>query len=336
MKLTGFAASTLAGTGHGGLCAIQLRCSAGHAGIALGSAGAAAAAARLFTAVLRGQDPRPVSGLWERMSARGGSQPAARALLDLALWDLRARINDEPLWKTLGGMRPGANAHVAGAAPAGDATLARWIAAMTRSHGFRGACVTLGNDLARNRRRLHIVHEALTRVAPDPALMVRMPVAATPATTLRQLRQLERTHDLTWVEYAARATDFRGLRRVSDGVAAAACAGAKLHSLRQFRACLRARAADIIQLDISRLGITAALQVADAAFGHELPVVLCAVPGNVHAHVAAVVPSLMSVEITNPARNHGPITTDIHLEHGRAVGGDTPGNGITIAGRRRG
>ena len=31
-----------------------------------------------------------------------GQATAAIAALDVALWDLKARINDEPLWKTLG------------------------------------------------------------------------------------------------------------------------------------------------------------------------------------------------------------------------------------------
>ena len=39
------------------------------------------------------------------------------AALDVALWDLKAKANDEPLWKTLGGARPRANSHAGAVGP---------------------------------------------------------------------------------------------------------------------------------------------------------------------------------------------------------------------------
>ena len=58
--------------------------------------------------LLVGKDPRGVLGHWNEMVDyvfKGGNRGHATdaiSALDIALWDLKARINDEPLWKTLG------------------------------------------------------------------------------------------------------------------------------------------------------------------------------------------------------------------------------------------
>ena len=54
--------------------------------------------------VIEGQDPRSVVWLWKKMDDfvfKGGNQgeaAAAISAIDVALWDLKAKINQEPLW----------------------------------------------------------------------------------------------------------------------------------------------------------------------------------------------------------------------------------------------
>ena len=62
---------------------------------------------RVFPAI-DGQDPRAVSTLYDRMLARvfkaghAGSTFGGIGTLDSALWDLKAKIAGEPLWRLLG------------------------------------------------------------------------------------------------------------------------------------------------------------------------------------------------------------------------------------------
>ena len=69
---------------------------------------------------LLGQDPRGVIGLWGRLCDRAfkrGVRGATRILisaLDVALWDLKAKAHDEPLWRTLGGAEPRVRAYASG------------------------------------------------------------------------------------------------------------------------------------------------------------------------------------------------------------------------------
>ena len=59
--------------------------------------------------MLLGQDPRDVEGLWEKMytgsamTGRRGLGICAIGALDMALWDLRGKIEGKPCWQLLGG-----------------------------------------------------------------------------------------------------------------------------------------------------------------------------------------------------------------------------------------
>ena len=61
---------------------------------------------------LIGQDADRIEHLWQRIwwgqhyGGRGGPAVLAQSALDMALWDLKARRLDEPLWRLLGGFDP--------------------------------------------------------------------------------------------------------------------------------------------------------------------------------------------------------------------------------------
>jgi L-alanine-DL-glutamate epimerase-like enolase superfamily enzyme len=96
---------------------VELDTDEGLVGIAIATAELSSLLRQLVDEVLLGEDPRAVTGLWERMRnarSKGGDRGlvgAAIAILDVALWDLKAKANSEPLWKALGGSRPRINAH---------------------------------------------------------------------------------------------------------------------------------------------------------------------------------------------------------------------------------
>ncbi len=115
---------------------------------------------------------------------------------------------------------------------------------------------------------------------------------------------------------------------MSDAIGGAVCAGAGLATIGDFLPHFERRSADVVALDIGAVGITAALQIADAAYGLELPVTLAAAPGNIHVHLAGVMPYFMSVEIVDPRPATGLFTSDVRIADGWAVAGDAPGNGL--------
>ena len=90
------------------------------------------------------------------------------------------------------------------------------------------------------------------------------------------------------------------MKQVSNAISGAVCVGGEL-GVSEFLPHFQHRSADVIEIDIGTVGITGALQIADAAFGYELPVTLTATAGNIHAHLAGVMPNFMSLEVLDPA-----------------------------------
>ena len=81
----------------------------GEAGITWRERAAAEAVNHLASFVV-GQDPMRTEHLWQTMF-RGGFFPAGRLIcsalsaIDIALWDIKGKALDQPLWKLLGGHR---------------------------------------------------------------------------------------------------------------------------------------------------------------------------------------------------------------------------------------
>ena len=318
-------------------CMVELHTDAGVTGIGIGSYCDHAAIEQLTANVLLGQDPRAVTGLWQRMraavdkDAHGGRGNKAAAILDVALWDLKAKFNREPLWQTLGGARPRANTH-AGAPTlrADDGELVEWYGMMAGKHGVRGAILKVGLEPGADLLRLALMRDALLRATADPVLMIEAGEYWTPEQAVRNVREMEQQFDLTAVQVTTGRGDLPGLKQISTGVSAAVGAGRGMGNLVDFLPYFQHHALDIIEIDIGAMGITGALQLADAAYGYELPVLLTATPGNIHVHLAGAMPYFMSMEVMHPQPGDGVFTTDVGVEDGWSVAGDTPGNGLAI------
>jgi len=291
----------------------------------------------LVNELLIGEDPRAVTGLWHKLTTRliasRASPPvhAVAALLDIALWDLKSKANLEPLWKTLGGARPRVPVHASSCVISdSQESLCDYYTGLAREYGFRAAKLQVGIDLPADLRRLALMQQALRVDENEPALIIDAAERWSAKDAIRSVREIERQFDLAWVEGATRADDFLGLKRVSNAIRSAICGGKGLDGLSQFLPHLHQRALDIVQLDTARLGITGAMQLADAAFGLELPVVLCRSPGNLNVALAGALPNVASLEVCNPASAIGALTSDVRIQDGWAVAGDRHGHGVSV------
>lgn len=317
-------------------CLVQVNAGPQLAGVAIAPSDLRAPINALLDDLLIGEDARATAMHWQRMmNASATCEHAAlrsqsAAILDIALWDLKAKANSEPLWKALGGCRPRANAHLASCHPAlSDDDRSRWYATHCQEFGFRAAKVDVAASSAETLHRLATVRRTLQQCTAAPALMLAAGGDWSAKEAIRHVRAIERQFDLTWVEAPTSATDFLGLRRVSAAVRAAICAGADLDPLHGYLPHFHHRSFDIVQIDTARCGITGALQLADAAFGFELPVVLAASPGNFAAHLAGALPYLMSMEVSCPQPT-SIIGTDVRIVDGCAIAGDRPGHGLRL------
>jgi L-alanine-DL-glutamate epimerase-like enolase superfamily enzyme len=312
--------------------AVFLDTDEGVTGVTTAGPGARAAIHALATDLLVGQDPRGVRGLWKRMVDavfKGGNRgqiTGAISALDIALWDLKAKANHEPLWRTLGASVPKVKAYASGIdMNLTDAEITQFYGGLA-AQGVHAGKLKVGVDFEADERRLDLMQQALATSGKRPLLMIDSNEYWSPKQAIRRICQLEERFDLTWVEEPARRWDYRGLRQVSRGVKAAVATGENLHEIGDFMALIDNEAVDVVQVGSSTSGITGAMQVADMAYGFELPVALMNCPGHFMAHLAAALPNHMMMEVVQAGREVC-FSVDMRIEDGYIVLGDSPGLG---------
>ncbi len=288
---------------------------------------------RVFPAV-ENEDPRAVTALYDRMLARvfksghGGVTFGTIAAIDMALWDLKAKLAEQPLWRLLGGRDrfvPGyASALCFGLSD--DEFVAQYRLWVER--GFTSAKIKGGRDIERDIRRLHLVRDVLAANTPRPGLMLDVNESWSLKQAIRHITEIERELDLTWIEEPLRRWDVEGHARISQAVKAAVATGENLTGLEQYAPLLAAGAVDVVQTG-SVWGITHFTRVAAAAHAHHLPVSPVAYHANPVAHAAAVVPNMLSIELQTFDPPTG-LRVDQEIADGGLVLGDSPGLGIEV------
>ena len=320
-----------------GSCLVELITDEGLVGISIGGGNSITQIRSLFEGIIIGSDPKAVYSIWKKMVDRffkGGHDGIANdaiSALDVAMWDLRSKVNEEPLWKTLGGSKKPINAYASDIAlPLNDEKLGKWYKKMAKNYGFKSAKLKVGLDQDSDLRRLEIMRNALSINNDDPILYIDSNEYWSPKQTIRKVSEMEERFTLGWIEEPARRWDFLGLKKVSDALKTPVCAGENLDTLGDFLPYFHHRSADVIQVSHGMTGITGALQIADVAYGLELPITLGGSAGILHAHIASAIPNCITIEIPHPEPETKVYKWDVKIENGLAVLGDKPGHGITI------
>ncbi len=154
-------------------------------------------------------------------------------------------------------------------------------------------------------QRLAVVRDALGQ-GPDgsrPSLMIDANEFWSPKQAIRHITAIERDFDLVWAEEPVRRDDHRGLARVSQAVRTAVATGENLTAPQQFAPLVLHGAADVLQMAVGNVGVTGALRIAETADTFGLPFALVNCPGRYAAHVAAVMPNHLMMEVLDVGRD---------------------------------
>jgi L-alanine-DL-glutamate epimerase-like enolase superfamily enzyme len=289
----------------------------------------------LVQTLLLGQDPRGVRGLWKKMVDfvfKGGNRglvSEAISAIDVALWDLKAKANNEPLWRTLGASTRKVRAYASGIdTPLSDEELGDFYESMAHK-GISAGKLKVGLDRETDLRRIGIMQQALAKSGRAPVLLIDSNEYWSPKQAIRHIRHFEEHHDITWAEEPARRWDYRGLRQVSQSIRAAVATGENLDDISDYMPLVSHQAADVVQIGAGTSGITGAMQVAHLAYAFERPVSMMNCPGNYMAHLAAALPNHMMMEVVAAGRDTG-IKVDNRIEGGWIILGDSPGLGLSF------
>ena len=286
----------------------------GYEGISIGASGPAGID-RVFPAV-EGEDPRSVTALYDRMlayvfkSGHAGTVFGTVGAIDHALWDLKAKMAGEPLWRLLGGR----SRHVPGYASGLEFGLpddeVHALYERFADAGFSSAKIKGGRNVHDDVRRLRLVRDVLARNSAEPAMMFDANEVWHRSQAVRHVRRIEAEIDLSWVEEPVRRWDAHGLADVRRNIAAGVASGENLTGLEQYRPLLDADALDVVQFN-SGWGITHALRVAAAAQLHDLPVSPVGFTAVV-AHATTAMPNHLTTEVQDLGQPIG-VQLDQHV-----------------------
>jgi L-alanine-DL-glutamate epimerase-like enolase superfamily enzyme len=298
----------------------------------LGYSYAGAAAAQLIEHVLAGMlvgdDALAIPRLWDAMvgAVRNigwrGTCATAISAVDIALWDLKAKVLGRPLVQVLGAARSAVPVYGSGGFTSySRERLAEQLARWVEADGCRWVKMKVGMDPPRNTERVETARAAIGSAG--------LFVDANGAYARKEaLAFAERVAGLgvSWFEEPVSSDDLDGLRLMRDR--APACmeiaAGEYGYEPFYFRRMLEAGAVDVLQADATRCGgITGFLRAAAIADAFAIPLSAHTAPA-VHLHVCCAAPRVRHVEWFHdhvriehmlfdgaPAPEHGSIAPDL-------------------------
>lgn len=312
-----------------------------------------AAVDSFFAPLLLDRDFHESESLWHLMFARSldygqkGVMLAAISAIDIALWDLRAREANLPLYRYLGGAeRLSIPCYATGFYFLSEDidTVARDFSAEAeryRSQGFRAMKLKVGLGVENDLRLIEAVRDAAGN---SLRLMVDANHAYDPARAIALGRRAER-FDLAWFEEPVSPLDPSACATVRKALRIPIAAGECEYTRFGFEALFRAGAVDYAQPDLCACGgITEALKIAMLASLHSVHVTPHAwgtavgQAAALHFYAARVGnPATLVAEekwiecdqSENPLRN-GIVRNPLVLRKGEWLLPDAPGLGIEV------
>jgi L-alanine-DL-glutamate epimerase-like enolase superfamily enzyme len=287
-------------------------------------------------AMLRGEDPRAVGRIWtflEKQLRRNGTGLVQLALsaIDTALWDLIGKASGQPLHHLLGWERDRVPVYGSGIDLFLDQEgLLEHVDGLL-ALGFDWIKIKVGrDDPAEDAERVRAVRAL---IGPERRLCVDANQAWTLPEARRHADRLAGAGaDLVWLEEPLHPEDVEGHTDLRRSTALPIAVGESIYSEAQFLRYLGARAADVLQPDVCRVGgFSGFVRIAHLAAAHHLPVAphylaeltvgaLCACPG------ALVLEWVHGGNLSEL----GAIRAPLRIEAGYAYPFERPGHGLEL------
>ncbi|MBV9232100.1 MAG: mandelate racemase [Chloroflexi bacterium] len=254
----------------------------------------------MLSDIVRGRDAMNVAGCWSAMIeairnlGRPGIASMAIAAVDVALWDLKARLLDVALVTLLGAVRESAPIYGSGGFTSYSREqlqrqLGDWVA-----NGIPRVKMKIGRHPADDIARVRDAREA---IGFDTELFVDANGAYSRKQALAQA-QIFAESGVTWFEEPVSSDDLEGLHLIRNRAPAGMdiAAGEYGYDLWYFRRMLEANAVDVLQADATRCaGITGFMRVGALCEARSLQLSSHCGPA-LHVHACCAVPNFRHME----------------------------------------
>jgi L-rhamnonate dehydratase len=310
--------------------------------------------------MLLGADPREVEALWERMyvgsamTGRRGLGICAIGALDMALWDLRGKVEGKPAWQLMGGAAQPAVTPYASLLPEGDSLDAYTTSLVQRALeakrlGFRamklevfikGPYAHHGLQVDDDRAIADVVRSCREAIGPEPTVMVDVAYCWPDWKAALRAIELFADEDIFFVETPLPSDDIDGYAKLAAACHVRIAAGEWLNTRFEFRAYMERDALDVVQPDVGRVGgLTEARRVAIQARDRGLLVVphcwKSAVGIAASLQLAVVTPNCPFIEflpkqLADSRLRRDLTQSDFELADGRLPLPQAPGLGVSL------
>lgn len=254
----------------------------------------------LLSEVVKGRDAMSPAAIWNAMVqrirnlGRPGIASMALSAVDIALWDLKARLLNVPLLTLFGAVRNSVPVYGSGGFTSySDEQLQRqfedWI-----KQGITRVKMKVGRNAKADIGR---VRQARIAIGSEAELFVDANGAYSRKQALEQAKQFAEMN-VTWFEEPVSSDDLVGLRLLRERAPAGMeiAAGEYGYDPDYFRSMLAAGAVDVLQADATRCGgVTGFLKAAALCEAHHLPLSAHTAP-LVHTHLGCAVTPLRHLE----------------------------------------
>ncbi|HSC57078.1 MAG TPA: enolase C-terminal domain-like protein [Nitrospira sp.] len=254
----------------------------------------------LLVEVVKGHDALAVADCWKAMVdavrnvGRSGVASMGISAVDVALWDLKAKLLNLPLVRLLGMVRErvmiyGSGGFTSYTTEQLQHQLGGWAEA-----GLTAVKMKIGRHPAEDITR---VRDARAAIGPDVGLFVDANGAYDRKQALRLAELFAESH-VTWFEEPVSSDDLEGLRLLRDRAPAEIdiTAGEYGYDSFYFRRMLAAGAVDVLQADATRCaGITGFMKVAALCEAQPLPLSAHCAP-SLHVHPCCALTPVRHIE----------------------------------------
>src|SRR3954467_10074178 len=263
---------------HSGLGLIKIHTDEGTMGVGVGSTGEIAKATiEHLKPELIGEDPLDIERIWHKMwipklVGRRGMTTRAISGVDIALWDLKAKVCGLPLYKLLGGFRNRMPTYIAGGYYEEGKGLKELQQEMEDNVKLGARAVKMkvgGVPMREDVARVKAVREA---IGPDVKLLVDANCAYRSYEAIQFAKRIEE-FDIFWFEEPVAPDDYEGHRKLAEKTTIPIATGENEYTRYGFRDLIEHNAASILNADAKVLGgVTEWMKVAALAQAHDLDI----------------------------------------------------------------
>ncbi len=230
-----------------------------------------------------------------RNLGRPGICSMAISAVDVALWDLHARLLDAPLCTVLGAAHDCVPVYGSGGfTPYSHDRLQEQLSGWAQQ-GIPRVKMKVGAEAAEDPERVRLAREA---IGPSTELMVDANGAYTRKQALALAYAFREQSTVSWFEEPVTSDDLDGLRLLRDRGPAGMtiAAGEYGYDAIYFQRMLDAQAVDVLQADVTRCGgVTELLRVGGMCHARNIPF-SCHCGPAIHVHAASAMENLLHLE----------------------------------------